>query len=713
VKVALVTTAVGDESAPSRVARALAARGHRVDTVVIRRSDELELGRTLTRLRALRPDVTLSFGVVPAGWTAGFADVFLDIPAVLWLDERDAYFEGPRAARRTVFAMRQARRNLAPSAGHRAQLLARIARRDVLRSERLAQRIDLLPRGVDLPGAPAPSGGTELLVPGPLREGDGIGVLIDAVAALPPSARPTVWLAGDGPGRGFHVRKARECGVELGILGAVGRAELAQLLGRARAVVAPATRAGGACEDYAMAMAHGVPAIATALPGMDELVGDGGRLVPPGDAAALAAAIVHFGDDGTRAAAAGRAREISRARSWDTVAARLEAVLLEVAPRARRIWMVSPNPTSRGGVAAVARQIATSPLTRKYRISMLPTYAPGSMLGRLYRGAVGIIQVGTVILLKKPDLVHVKVASGGSFARKIVVGAICRLQGVPVLVHVHGGGFDSFLRRAPGFVRGLAHWWFDGTSQVLTLSDRWAAKLKPMFPNARIDVLPNPIEVARYEDLAQDRFARPLDAAPPPAPVALFLGDLLERKGAHALVRAWPEVVRRFPDARLVLCGTGDSAGLRALATSLDVADRVELPGWVDLAEKRRRLAAATAFVLPSHIEGVPISLLEAMASGLPSVVTPVGGILDAVSDEAEALVVPVGDDPALACAILRLFESPALARRLGEAARARVDEFDVGAFSLQLDRIYRRILGDEPPPSAQAEARAAGAEVA
>jgi glycosyltransferase involved in cell wall biosynthesis len=102
------------------------------------------------------------------------------------------------------------------------------------------------------------------------------------------------------------------------------------------------------------------------------------------------------------------------------------------------------------------------------------------------------------------------------------------------------------------------------------------------------------------------------------------------------------------------------------------------------------------------------------MASGLPSVVTPVGGILDAVTDEAEALIVPVSDPPAVARAVLRVFESPSLARRLGEAARVRVEEFDVATFAAKLDRIYRRILGQEsPPPADAAEGPAARVEVA
>jgi glycosyltransferase involved in cell wall biosynthesis len=243
-------------------------------------------------------------------------------------------------------------------------------------------------------------------------------------------------------------------------------------------------------------------------------------------------------------------------------------------------------------------------------------------------------------------------------------------------------------------VRRLARWLLEGSPQVLSLSERWAEKLRPLFPRARIDVLVNPVEVARFADLAEERFrdhARGGSGAPP---IALFLGDLLERKGVYDLVAAWPSVARAVPGARLVLAGSGEIERVRAAAVAAGVADRVEMPGWIDFDEKRQRLRAATVFVLPSYTEGVPISLLEAMAAGLPSVVTPVGGVLDAVSDGQEALVVAPGDREALARALVQVLESPDLARALGGTARLRVDSFDIAAYSDRLDRIYRSILG-------------------
>ena len=111
----------------------------------------------------------------------------------------------------------------------------------------------------------------------------------------------------------------------------------------------------------------------------------------------------------------------------------------------------------------------------------------------------------------------------------------------------------------------------------------------------------------------------------------LYLGRLGQTKGTYDLVNAFaalPEAVRAR--ARLVLAGDGDVEGMRKLAAPS--ASRVRVLSWIDAHERDRLLAASDVFVLPSYAEGVPMSLLEAMAAGLPCITTPVGGIPDVLT---------------------------------------------------------------------------------
>jgi glycosyltransferase involved in cell wall biosynthesis len=574
----------GAERQADRLAAALAARGHGI-TVITRRwpgrapreeRDGFRIVRTsvalggvarsavdtVATLRALRglsprPDVVLAFQTYISGAIAGLSDALGGPPAVTWVRGENEYSfdRPPHRHAPSRFAWNQARRILVQSGEHRAGLLAHLKRRDPQLAERMAPRLLVLGNGVDVP-AEAVSAGEDWLYVGRLIAHKGVDVLIDALAR----ARGTVadrplWVVGDGPARASLEAQATRLDVDVRFVGMVGRDELPSYWERAAAIVLPSTQGEGLPNALLEAMAAGVPPVATALPGVRELVAGVGRIVEPGDARALAGALTALCDPAERRRVAFGARARAAERSFPTIAAELEAVLAEAARPAPRIWLVSPDPVSRGGVAAVARQMSCSPLARAYRLSIFPTYRAGSIPGRLYRAVVGLASITLGLAVRPPDLVHMKLASRGSFARKIVVGVLCRLRGVPVLVHVHGGGFDQFVAGSPAPVRRLARWLLEGSPQVLSLSERWAEKLRPLFPRARIDVLVNPVEVARFADLAEERFrdhARGGSVAPP---IALFLGDLLERKGVYDLVAAWPSVARAVPGARLVLAG--------------------------------------------------------------------------------------------------------------------------------------------------------------
>lgn len=155
--------------------------------------------------------------------------------------------------------------------------------------------------------------------------------------------------------------------------------------------------------------------------------------------------------------------------------------------------------------------------------------------------------------------------------------------------------------------------------------------------------------------------------------VVVFTGRLIKAKGLLELLEAWPLLLREVPRAHLLLVGDGtDREALRARARALGVAERVHLAGWVE--DVVPFLWAADAFALPSHTEGMPNGLLEAMATGLPCVATSVGAVPDVLRDGGAGPLVPPRDPRALAPALVAVLEGEAAARRLGAAARARVE---------------------------------------
>jgi L-malate glycosyltransferase len=172
----------------------------------------------------------------------------------------------------------------------------------------------------------------------------------------------------------------------------------------------------------------------------------------------------------------------------------------------------------------------------------------------------------------------------------------------------------------------------------------------------------------------------------------IFTGRLHPQKNLPLLLEAWTTVARRS-EANLILVGPGnDRQRLIELAASLGISDRVQFVGPVD--SSAEYLRAAEIFVLPSVAEGMSNSLLEAMATALPCVVSGIGGNIDLVADRQTGRLVTEPAAEAWSNTLIELLENPSEARRLGSAARQRIDqEFALGVVVDRYVDLYRRMI--------------------
>jgi glycosyltransferase involved in cell wall biosynthesis len=182
----------------------------------------------------------------------------------------------------------------------------------------------------------------------------------------------------------------------------------------------------------------------------------------------------------------------------------------------------------------------------------------------------------------------------------------------------------------------------------------------------------------------------------PEGPRVVFTGRLHPQKNLDLLFEIWPEVTRRT-SARLVLIGDGpDRDRLTRRAAELGITDRVHFTGPVS--DPADWLRAADVFALPSVAEGMSNSLLEAMATALPCLASAIGGNTDLLTDGKTGLLIPPGDRKAWTLGLLRVLDDPGLAKRLGAAARERIEtEF---ALTIVVDRyvaLYRQLLAGWP----------------
>ena len=285
-----------------------------------------------------------------------------------------------------------------------------------------------------------------------------------------------------------------------------------------------------------------------------------------------------------------------------------------------------------------------------------------------------------LLALDRHDVIHVHVAQGIAFYRETVFGMLASwVWSAPLIVHVHGSEFDEFLATATPLKRAYISWVFANTDTVICLSEYWRHVLDRELGLEDVEVLPNAVAASRY-DPQQSHDGRMTIS---------FVSDLVARKG----VPEFTEAIRSMDEDvgfRVDIAGRGPSAeGVERLARR----DSIHYHGYVSDAEKLEILSRSDVFVLPSHAEGLPIVILEAMAGGNAIVTTRVGSIADEFGEE-NCVFVPPGDASALRQAIGELLRDPERVRQMGRMNRQLVErDYSWDAHESRLMEIYTSVL--------------------
>ena len=239
--------------------------------------------------------------------------------------------------------------------------------------------------------------------------------------------------------------------------------------------------------------------------------------------------------------------------------------------------------------------------------------------------------------------------------------------------------------------RWMNRWTVPLATHVVAVSEGVAAYARREFrvPADRVTTIPNGVDLVHFH---------PRRSPIPPGGFVIGCTARLHRKNNHAtLLQAFAQIASQWPHAQLLLVGRGpEEERLRMLAERLGLSTRVRFAG--EQADVAPFLREMDLYVQSSIAEGMPNSVLEAMATALPVVATAVGGTLEVVAVGETGFLVPVGDAAALAAALVRFLANPAMATAFGRAGRARVEAHFSEATMLQrvealLDRLVGQVL--------------------
>lgn len=314
-----------------------------------------------------------------------------------------------------------------------------------------------------------------------------------------------------------------------------------------------------------------------------------------------------------------------------------------------------------------------------------PTWKIGSIALRMWWFSTSYLRIALRLMIdRKIKIVHLHFAADGSFWRKEKLLKLSKLFGKKVIMHCHSSRFKDFYNEASDKRQKQIVSTLRKADVMIVLSESWKRWFSSVgVEESRMTVLHNITDypVLRPEMKTKDGKIH-----------FLFLGEIGERKGVFDILRGLTKFKDDFADKiELRIGGNRNEQQMLAAIQENGLGGIVKFEGWVSGDKKTNLLNWADIFILPSHNEGLPISILEAMSYGMPIISTPVGGIPEVVMENG-VLVTP-GNDNEISLAIKRYIENRSLIEKEGVISREIVEAYLPDYVMEHLKDIYLKLL--------------------
>mgnify|MGYP001028867288 CR=1 FL=1 len=329
-----------------------------------------------------------------------------------------------------------------------------------------------------------------------------------------------------------------------------------------------------------------------------------------------------------------------------------------------KVCMIVQDPMVKGGIAAVVNGYRGSKLEKDYNIIYVESYKDGGKLTKLLKGIMGYCHFAKVLLMDKPNIVHIHSSFGPSFYRKIPFIYMASWAKVPIINHIHGADFADFYETAGEKKKEQIKRIYGKCSKLIALSDEWKEKLSQIVDPEKIVIIEN--YSILHEAEFKERIKRKSNNK------VLFLGEIGHRKGCYDIPSVVEKVVKVIPDVKFVIGGSGSSTDenmIKSMIREKGLTNNIEFIGWIRGSEKDCVIRSADVFFLPSYNEGMPMSILDAMGYGLPIVSTNVGGIPKIVHDGENGICCNAGDIEHFSEGIIRLLNDEQFRYTASEAS--------------------------------------------
>ncbi len=347
-----------------------------------------------------------------------------------------------------------------------------------------------------------------------------------------------------------------------------------------------------------------------------------------------------------------------------------------------RVLLVGPDYKRKGGIASVLAQYKTM-------FESFNFVATSWQAGRFVNLILLIKNLLVFIYqLSRPKIaiIHIHSASNLDFARHAIFVYLAKFFHKKVLLHLHGGDFEDFYHAHEKLAAHVCHKadgiiavssYFSNLFQTLRLCDRIYLLHNAIAP-------PHTTLPLNETSSGKNKFR------------LLYIGRIHEKKGCFDVLHCIGTYKEKFGDKlEYHLAGQGDTDQMNAIITQYGIADCVFYHEWLNGKSKEELINHSDCYIQPSYFESFGLSILEAMAHGLPVITSPIGGIPDLIENNINGIFVTPGHMDELAAAIERLMQNPAERHSMGEQASRKARNFYIDKMEENIHHLYDKILNE------------------
>lgn len=348
-----------------------------------------------------------------------------------------------------------------------------------------------------------------------------------------------------------------------------------------------------------------------------------------------------------------------------------------------KILMCGSTMNTKGGMVTVIQNYLEYNKWGEYEIKYVPTHFDGNKLIVAFHFLLRYIQIIFLVLTDNFKIAHLHTAERGSFWRKYLIAKTLKYFNIKIVMHHHGAEFEEFYDNASPKSKHRIRNMLEMVDVNIVLSKSLIPMIRNKAPNAHIKVLYNAVKT--YEQNNYNINATNI----------LFLGRLGQRKGVYDLLASIAEIDKVLPqEIKFYLCGDGEIGLVQKHIKDLGIAHRILHVGWINTKEKVQYFAHTMINILPSYNEGLPMTILETMAYGIPNISTAIASIPEVISHGQTGCLIQPGDISDICKNLLLLVNDSNLRKQISNNGYSLITEhFSLSANIEFIKEIYQTLL--------------------